>query len=145
MGHAQAVAAELVEAFNAHDEARIRGLNAENVVFEAPGDVRLEGREASTEYSMSWINAFGDARLSVHNEIDAGDWIVQEFTFEGTHDGTLRTPAGEVPATNRYLKGRGVQLLRIEDGAIADIRLYFDQVEVLTQLGLMPEPSAATA
>ena len=48
MGEAQRVAAEFVEAFNAHDENRIRELNAENGVLEAPGGVRLEGREAST-------------------------------------------------------------------------------------------------
>jgi hypothetical protein len=41
------------------------------------------------------------------------------------------------------LRGRGVQILRVEGGTVADTRLYFDQVQVLTQLGLMPEPSTA--
>ena len=141
MGDAQAVAAAFIEAFNAHDEARIRELYAEDAVFEGPGDVRLEGREAVTGYAMSWLNAFGDARLDVRNELVAGDSVVQEFVFEGTHTGTLQTPAGEVvPATNRQLRGRGLQVMRIEDGALADTRLYFDQVDVLTQLGLMPRP-----
>jgi hypothetical protein len=38
-------------------------VNGENTVFEAPGDVKIEGREAATEYAMSstsWpINAQG--------------------------------------------------------------------------------------
>ena len=68
---------------------------------------------------------------------------MQEFTFEGTHSGTLSLPARDIPATNRRLTGRGVQLLRVQDGAVADTRVYSDQVEVLTQLGLMPETSAA--
>jgi len=55
----------------------------------------------------------------------------------------LQTPTGEIPATNRQLRGRGVQILRIEGDAVVDTRLYFDQVQVLTQLGLMPEPAAA--
>lgn len=143
MPDAQRVGAEFVEAFNAHDENRIRGLNAENAVLEAPGDVRLEGREAATQYAMAWLGAFPDARITVHNELEAGDWVVQEFTFEGTHTDTLSTPAGDIPATNRRLRGRGVQILRIEGGTVADTRLYFDQVQVLTQLGLMPEPSTA--
>lgn len=140
MGEASEVGAAFVEAFNAHDEARIRELNAANTVFEAPGDVHIEGQEGATQYAMAWLNAFPDATITVHNEFAAGDWIVQEFTFEGTHGDTLSTPAGEIPATNRRLKGRGVQVFRVEAGAVADTRLYYDQVQVMTQLGLMPEP-----
>jgi predicted ester cyclase len=145
MGDAKAVANAFVEAFNAHDETRIRQLNGENAVFEAPGDVRLEGRDATTEYAMSWLNAFGDARITVHDEIVAGDWVVQEFLFEGTHTASLRSPGGEIPATNRQLRGRGVQILKIEGDMVVDTRLYYDQVDVLTQLGLMPEPAAAAS
>jgi steroid delta-isomerase-like uncharacterized protein len=145
MGDTRQVAAEFVEAFNAHDEDRIRQLNAENVVFEAPGDVKLEGREASTQYAMAWLNAFPDAAITIDNEVIAGEWAVQEFTFEGTHEATLSGPAGDIPATHRHLTGRAVQILRIEGGAITVTRLYYDQVQVLTQLGLMPEPAAARA
>lgn len=145
MASAQEVGAQFVEAFNAHDEERIRELTGENAILEAPGEVRLEGREATVQYAMSWLNAFGDARSSVHSEIVAGDWVVQEFVFVGTHTAPLQTPAGEVPATNRLLKGRGVQILRIEDETVVDTRLYFDQVDVMTQLGLMPEPAVASA
>ena len=143
MASAQHVAAQFVEAFNHHDENRIRELNADNAVLEAPGDTRLEGREAATAYATAWLNAFPDARVTIDNELEAGDWVVQEFTFEGTHEGTLSAPTGDIPATGRRLRGRGVQILRVEGGAVVDTRLYFDQVEVLTQLGLMPEPAAA--
>lgn len=142
MGHAREIGAQFVEAFNAHDESRIRELNAEDAVVEAPGDVRAEGREAATEYGMGWLNAFPDARLNVHNELEADDVIVQEFTFEGTHTATLSSPAGEIPPTQRKLRGRGVQILRVEGSVIAETRLYFDQVQVMTQLGLMPEPAS---
>jgi SnoaL-like polyketide cyclase len=63
--------------------------------------------------------------------------------FSGTHTAPLQSPAGEVPATNRQLRGRGVQIFRVEGDAVADTRLYYDQVDVLTQLGLMPEPATA--
>lgn len=145
MTDARQVGAQFVEAFNAHDESRMRELNAEDAVFEAPGDVRLEGREPTTEYAMAWLRAFPDARLTVNNELVAGDWVVQEFTFEGTHEETLASPSGEIPATHKHLTGRGVQILRVEGDTVADTRLYFDQVQVMTQLGLMPEPAAATA
>ena len=143
MADAQQVGADFVAAFNDHDESRIRELNAENGVLEAPGDVRVEGREAATQYAMAWLNAFPDARLTVTNELVSGDWVAQEFTFEGTHEAPLSGPAGEVPATNRRLTGRGVQVFKVENDTVVDTRLYFDQVQVLTQLGLMPEPAPA--
>jgi steroid delta-isomerase-like uncharacterized protein len=143
MADARQVGADFVAAFNDHDESRIRELNAENTVFEAPGDVHVEGREAATQYAMAWLNAFPDARLTVKNELASGDWVAQEFTFEGTHEGTLSGPAGEIPATHKRLNGRGVQIFQVEGDTVVDTRLYFDQVQVLTQLGLMPEPAQA--
>jgi predicted ester cyclase len=143
MADAREVGAKFVEAFNAHDEDAIRELNAENAVVEAPGDVRVEGREAATEYALAWLRAFPDARLTVKHELTDGDWVVQEFTFEGAHEGPLSSPAGEIPPTNKRLNGRGVQVFKVEGDVVTDTRLYFDQVQVLTQLGLMPQPAAA--
>jgi predicted ester cyclase len=143
MADAREIGARFVEAFNAHDETRMRELNAENAVVEAPGDVRIEGGEATTQYAMAWITAFPDARLSMHNELVAGDWVVQEGTFEGTHEGTLSSPVGDIPATHKQLKGRCVQIFRVEGDVITDTRLYFDQVQLMTQLGLMPEMTTA--
>ncbi len=143
MGDARQVASAALDAFNAHDERRIRALYVEKAKFEAPGDVKLEGPDAITEYAMGWLRAFPDARVTIHNQVVAGDWVAEEFTFEGTHEETLSGPGGDVPATGRRVTGRGVELIRVEGDKIAEDRLYFDQVQLLTQLGLMPE--AATA
>ena len=145
MADTKEIGAKWVDAFNAHDEAAIREQNADDIVFEAPGEIRLEGNDASTGYAMGWLNAFPDAQLRVATTFVDGDTVVQEFTFEGTHEGTLSGPAGDIPATNRRLTGRGVQILRVDNGKVADARLYYDQVQVMTQLGLMPEPATATA
>ena len=143
MADAREVGAKFVEAFNAHDEERIRQLNAENATIEAPGDMRVEGREPTTQYAMAWLRAFPDARLTVHNELVDGDWVVQQFTFEGTHEDTLSSPNGDIPATHNRLQGRAVQMLKVEGDSVTETHLYFDQVQVMTQLGLMPEPATA--
>jgi SnoaL-like polyketide cyclase len=66
------------------------------------------------------------------------------FTFEGTHEETLAGPGGDISATHKQLVGRGVQNIRAEGGKILEHHVYFDQVDVLTQLGLMLA-AAATA
>jgi predicted ester cyclase len=146
MADARRIATQFVDAFNAHDEERIRTLTSENSVIDAPGDVHLEGRDAATGYAMAWLNAFPDATITIHQELVDGDWIVQRFTFEGTHEGVMVSPAGDqVPPTHKRLSGRGVQLIRVEGDAVSETQLYFDQVQVLTQLGLMPALAPATA
>ncbi len=71
-----------------------------------------------------------------------GNSAAEQFTFEGTHTDTLVGPEGDIPATNRRLVGRGAEVFRIEGGKIVE-HLYFDQVQVMTQLGLMPETATA--
>ena len=52
---------------------------------------------------------------------------------------------GDLPATGKHVKGPYCDVTRIKDGLAIYGRLYYDQVDLLTQLGLMPAPAAATA
>jgi steroid delta-isomerase-like uncharacterized protein len=142
MADPRKVAAENVAAVNANDAERLRATYATDAVAIAP-DARLEGADAIVDYVMVWAHAFPDMRQTVENELVAGDWVVSEFTVEGTHTGTLASPDGDIPATNRRATARGVQIQRVQDGKIAEEHIYFDQLEILSQLGLVPE--AATA
>jgi predicted ester cyclase len=59
--------------------------------------------------------------------------------FTGTHTGVMRTPAGEVPPTGRRVKFGWMALYEFAGDELASEHLYFDQAELLGQLGLMPE------
>ena len=143
MGELGRIAKEFTDAFNAHDEERIRAGYADDARFWAPGAEGLDGAEGATEYAMGFIRAFPDVRITTDNEIDAGDWIALEFTYEGTHTGPLANPDGtEIPPTNRRVTGKGVDILKIEDGKVVEEHIYFDQLEFLAQLGLAPEQAA---
>lgn len=138
---AKDVAAENLAAVEARDRDRLRATYAEGAVLEAPG-AHFEGSDQIAEYVMTWLRAFPDGRQTVTNQLVAGDWVVQEFTFTGTHTGTLVSPDGEIPATGRALSGQAVSIFRVAGGQIVEERLYFDQVDFLTQLGVLPEPAA---
>jgi predicted ester cyclase len=71
----------------------------------------------------------------------AGDYIVQECTFQGTNTGTWKSEVGDMPATGKTLKGEYCLIAKVRDGLFVSSNLYFDQVQVLTQLGLMPVPA----
>jgi steroid delta-isomerase-like uncharacterized protein len=135
----QEITKRWIEAFNAHDEDGLLSVTGAEAVLEAPGDVHVEGRDAVVEYAMNWLSAFPDAEMEVEQEIAADGWVTHRFTFEGTQSGTFAGPTGEIPPTHRQLNGRGAQLMRIAAGEITETYLYFDQLQVLTQLGLIRE------
>jgi predicted ester cyclase len=142
-----ATAREVVErgnaAFNAHDTDRIRANYADDVEFMAPGDVMLRGSGAATEYAMSWLRAFPDARLRIDSMIAEGECVAAEFTFEGTHTAPLMSPEGEIAPTNRHMTGHGTEIWRVRGDKIVEEHLYFDQLDVLAQLGVVQTPSRA--
>lgn len=105
--------------------------------FEArgPGGFRLAGREAVDGEWAMWHDAFPENRLvteSIYGDDNGG---VLEGRFQGTHTGTLRAPAGEIPATNRTVDIPFCEVHRVREGKIIDSHLYFDQMEMLAQLG----------
>src|SRR4051794_5731073 len=85
--------------FNAHDITGFADVLADNVVFEAPGGLRGEGKAACSEFYGSWFAAFPDAHVDVHRVHVIDDVVVEEGTFSGTHKGVLHGPAGDIPAT----------------------------------------------
>jgi predicted ester cyclase len=92
---------------------------------------------------MAFVRAFPDIRITVRNQVAGDDWVAFESHYEGMHEGALEGPGGAIPATNRHVTGTGAEFIRIEDGKVVEERLYFDQLEFLTQLGVIPQPATA--
>jgi steroid delta-isomerase-like uncharacterized protein len=141
MSDVKATTDRFVAAFNAHDERALHAIHAEDIKFNAPGGFKATNAKDATAFAMTWLNAFPDGKMKVRSEIMSGPWVVQEVQMEGTHTAPLQSPTGAIPATHKKVVGYGVQLLRVENGKIAEARIYFDQLDQMTQLGLIPAPA----
>ena len=130
------------DTFNAHDVNGFAEVLADDVVFEAPGGMRGEGKQACAEFFGSWFSAFPDAHVDVHTVHVIDDVAVEEGTFTGTHDGVLHTPTGDVPPTGRAVAVGYIQVLRFREGKHVSFHLMFDRLAMLEQLGLVPAPAA---
>jgi len=133
-------------AFNAHDAEALAALDDPNVVYSTPGPTgRIEhrGKDAGRTYNQNWFDAFPDAKVTIVNEVLADGNIVQEGTFTGTNTGTWKSDAGDMEATGKTVTGTYALVSKVRDGLIISGNLYFDQVELMTQLGLMPALAAA--
>ncbi|HEY1294243.1 MAG TPA: ester cyclase [Chloroflexota bacterium] len=126
------------DAFNAHDLDGFAAVLAEDVEFHAPGGISGEGKDACAGFFGSWFTAFPDAHVDVHAAHVLGDVVVEEGTFTGTHRGVLHGLRGDLPATNRSVAVDYVQVLRFRDGRHVSFNLMFDQLQLLAQLGVLP-------
>ena len=132
-----------VNAFNEKDLEKFVGNESPDIEFVIPGGITLRGRDQVREYMKLFWSAFPDLKVAAVYQVVADDTVVTEQTFSGTHTGTLRTPMGDIPATGKRVQGRQVAVQRVKDGRIWSEHLYFDQMEFLAALGLVPNPSHA--
>ncbi|MBV9379214.1 MAG: ester cyclase [Streptosporangiaceae bacterium] len=128
-----------IELWNGRDrEGWLASADLHRLEAQAPGGMRLTGREAAETLWSTWHEAFPDNRLeiiAIHADDRGG---VHEGRFTGTHTGTLRGPAGEIAPTGRTLDANFTGVYEFDDGKITSFHLYFDQAELLSQLGLTP-------
>jgi predicted ester cyclase len=78
------------------------------------------------------LGAFPDLRITIEDQIVAGDKVTTRWTAEGTHRGAL----GPVPATERRIRIDGMILDRLAAGQIVERWEQWDQMAMLQQLGL---------
>ncbi len=128
-----------VEVYNAGDLDAVMDLYAEDSVQLMPDGI-FQGRSTIRERLAQELNAFSDIAHRVESFVDDGDSFADEWTFVGTHTSPLRLPDGtELPATGKRLEIRGMEFVQMRDGKIVVDNLYYDNVAVLAQLGLVPE------
>jgi steroid delta-isomerase-like uncharacterized protein len=132
-----------VKAFNDKDLEAFVGNESIDIEFVIPGGITLRGRDQVRGYVKLFWGAFPDMKVEAAYQVIAGDTAVTEQIFSGTHTGTLRTPNGDIPATGKRVQGRQVAVQRVKDGQVWSEHLYFDQMEFLGALGLVPNPSHA--
>ncbi|GAC1484641.1 MAG: ester cyclase [Solirubrobacteraceae bacterium] len=146
MSDPKAVIDRALQAWRARDAEAFARCYAEDATIHAPGGVELRGPEGAKQFLATWNEGVPDNDVTLTNEHVCGSVLVQEAVFTGTHTGALQAPNGEViPATGRSLSARYAEVFEIEGDRIASDRLYFDQVELLIQLGLMPDPAVAAS
>ena len=131
------------DTFNAHDIDGFTSVLADDVSYRAPGGISGQGKTACAQFFAGWFGAFPDAHVEVHALHVAGDVAVEEGTFTGTHNGVLRSPAGDIPPTGRPVTIYYLQVLRFRDGKHVSFNLMFDRLLMLEQLGLTPTPALA--
>jgi steroid delta-isomerase-like uncharacterized protein len=77
-----------------------------------------------------------DLKVVIEDMIAEGDKVATRYTLEGTHEGELFG----VPPTGQRLSIKSMTVERVSEGKIRDHWRVTDSLEMMQQLGVVPEP-----
>ncbi len=136
MGTARDLLEANIRAWNDHDEASWTNQFSSDATFSGPGGVSGSGTEMARTFYHIWQDAFPDNQVRIVRIVDGGDAAVLEGVFEGAQTDALNAPGGSIPATGKRVAVPFVTVQSFAGDRFTTFALYFDQMELLTQLGL---------
>lgn len=103
----------------------------ESFRYHAPG-MPEEGlqQEAFEEFLGAARERFPDLRVTIENNLVGNEVTMQEWKMIGTHEGEV----DGVPPTGREMELYTMTTTVVSDGKIQEVREYFDQQELMSQL-----------
>jgi ketosteroid isomerase-like protein len=72
-----------------------------------------------------------------------GNVVVVQLALQGTHDGPLQTPFGELRATGKKMDAPCCDVFELEDGKIKRFDCYPEGSVIFAQLGVLNNLDAA--
>ena len=139
MGEARTIMDRITEAAFSNDAEQLKALYAADAVAETPDQGTIRGNDAIAGWFAGFAAAFPDASWESLHQHECGNVAVDEGYVVGTHTGPLESPAGEtIEPTGKRVRIRGCDAATVENGVVTSHRFYFDQMDLLGQLGLAP-------
>lgn len=137
MSDQQSIVTQFYERFGDGDLEAATAVFAEDVRVTDPDLGTVEGLKALHHYLDGLKGPLPDAGAVVERMFEAGDTVIVEGRFTGTNTGPLAGPDGDLPPSGRQVDLPFADFSRLSDGKIVEYRTYYDQVGLLTQLGVM--------
>jgi ketosteroid isomerase-like protein len=137
MGKARELMDRVTEAVLAGDDDALREIYDPDVEITTPDAGRLRGVEGVVEWNRGFIDAFSERDYRSEQKFETDDSAIDQGVFIGVHTRPLESPDGtSIPPTGRRIEIRSADIATVSDDRIVRHDFYFDQVELLTQLGL---------
>jgi steroid delta-isomerase-like uncharacterized protein len=102
------------------------------VMHASPHDII--GIDSARAYYSNYLTGFSDITFSIVDTLASGNKLVKQWNFKGTHTGMFFG----IPATGKKVSVDGMTMVRMQGGKIAEERDFFDNLEFMQQLGLIP-------
>lgn len=125
-----------VEAGNARDFDGLAALVSPGFQRHCPAtpDVDVRSFEDFCRFLERDAGTFPDNRVTLHALVAEGDLVAFWASYSGTQQGAM----GPFPPTGRRMECEFSGIFRVEQDRIAHLRLTWDNLAVLAQLGHLP-------
>ena len=104
--------------------------------------VTYRGR-ALAEPVRNYGTAFSKMHRELHHIYVDGNVVVVQLALQGTHDGPLQLPFGELPATGKQMNAPCCDVFELEGGKIKRFDCYPEGSIIFAQLGVLNNLDAA--
>jgi ketosteroid isomerase-like protein len=131
------------DTWNRRDLQGYRDLASADMEMTVPGGSPGTGSDGLEQLYRVWNEAFPDNVAEILGILTDGDTAALEGVITGTHTGIMRSPTGDLPPTGRRVRLGYSLVIRAGGGRMTSYHLYFDRLDFLTQLGVMPSAVAA--
>ena len=122
-----------VEAWQRRDPVALASDHTERGTVLSPIYSKIVGRDAIRKSYESLFQSFPDWSMNNEPPLSDGDRVAVPFVAKATHAGRFMGLDG----TGRRCEIRGVLLMQMADGLIADERRVYDFTGLLIQLGVL--------
>jgi steroid delta-isomerase-like uncharacterized protein len=124
------------EAFNQKNLDVLDEVVASEFTDHNPNPGQPPGLEGLKQFLSSIHAAFPDLHVNVEDMVAEGDKVAARLRVSGTHQGEF---IGIAPTGNQVTM-TGIDILRIADGKVVEHWGNFDDLGMLRQIGVVPEP-----
>jgi steroid delta-isomerase-like uncharacterized protein len=95
--------------------------------------------ESMKQFIKTITQAFPDHHHAIEDLIAEGDKVVMRCTLTATHQGQFPGFL-EMPPTGKAICQRQIHILRVRDGKLAEHWVVRDDLTMMQQLGVIPQP-----
>ncbi len=142
MATAATIHQEVARLWNQRDFAAMRNLmHPEYSYTGGDGKEITGGPDVGLGIAQMFANAFPDGTLEVKRVYTQGDTAIAEMVGRGTHKGDL---LGIAPS-GKHIEIVICNVIELRDGKAYREREYMDMASMMSQMGVMKAPGAATA
>jgi steroid delta-isomerase-like uncharacterized protein len=129
----------LILAYNEKDWAKAKASITPDFAYDEVATGRkVSGADQTIELWKGWAQAFPDSKGSFEGSHVAGETVVLELTWRGTHKGPLQTPKGSIAATGKSIEIRACAVVQLAGEKARSQRHYFDMATLFQQIGATP-------
>ena len=138
MSDARKVSDRLTDTVIKEDLEAVTSCHGRNTILIAPDGI-YKGREQIAEFFQTWFDPFSELSVEGEDQGDVGQPGPPRVIVELHQHRAARADIETVPAPGKRVTVRADDMCAVEGNLAVEHHIYHDQVEMLRQLGLLPE------